>query len=301
MRSFRRAFTLIELLVVIAIIAILAAILFPVFAAAKEAARDTTIVSNHKQIGLGILMYATDTDDLFPNSMYSTVTDDFAWQDLCYPYMKSWEIMIHPKRLRPTGSDVQVQWKRMQFFGVPTRAEVLGLPVIAAQGYYEADFGPLTNNGDVRYQGLFGFANGGQKRDWNRRRDTASYSTSQVGAPSRTLMVAESQNWDMWWSVGGQINTDLSFKYCVKWAPEKQWSSYPGYYGYAGPGAYRRPVPKKSGISPGNSCYIPDGYTTWVATDGSAKYSNFRGEMLKHEEVAPGVRAFVHFWPAGTW
>ena len=61
----KRAFTLIELLVVIAIIAILAAILFPVFAQAKEAAKKTQCISNQKQIGTGMILYATDTDDVF--------------------------------------------------------------------------------------------------------------------------------------------------------------------------------------------------------------------------------------------
>ena len=62
----RKAFTLIELLVVIAIIAILAAILFPVFAQAKEAAKKTADVSNIKQLALGAIMYAGDSDDTFP-------------------------------------------------------------------------------------------------------------------------------------------------------------------------------------------------------------------------------------------
>ena len=66
----RRAFTLIELLVVIAIIAILAAILFPVFAQAREAARSTACLSNLKQIGLGIHMYAGDYDEQFPDGGY---------------------------------------------------------------------------------------------------------------------------------------------------------------------------------------------------------------------------------------
>jgi len=62
----KRAFTLIELLVVIAIIAILAAILFPVFAQAKEAAKKTACLSNTKQIGLALLMYGNDYDDGYP-------------------------------------------------------------------------------------------------------------------------------------------------------------------------------------------------------------------------------------------
>ena len=66
----RRGFTLIELLVVIAIIAILAAILFPVFARAREKARQTSCLSNLKQLGLGMLMYVQDYDERFPSGRY---------------------------------------------------------------------------------------------------------------------------------------------------------------------------------------------------------------------------------------
>jgi prepilin-type N-terminal cleavage/methylation domain-containing protein len=67
----KKAFTLIELLVVIAIIAILAAILFPVFAQAKEAAKKTACISNLKQLGTAFTLYATDSDDIFPNARFS--------------------------------------------------------------------------------------------------------------------------------------------------------------------------------------------------------------------------------------
>src|SRR5205085_2690152 len=68
----RNGFTLIELLVVIAIIAILAAILFPVFAQAREKARGITCVSNEKQLALGVLMYIQDYDETFPQHWYCT-------------------------------------------------------------------------------------------------------------------------------------------------------------------------------------------------------------------------------------
>ena len=67
--SSKRAFTLIELLVVIAIIAILAAILFPVFAQAKVAAKKTSVLSNAKQFGTSQMLYMSDADDLFSPAM----------------------------------------------------------------------------------------------------------------------------------------------------------------------------------------------------------------------------------------
>jgi len=75
----RRAFTLIELLVVIAIIAILAAILFPVFAQAKEAAKKTTALSNCKQMGTAFAIYTTDSDDVYPNAYRYTPGTGWRW------------------------------------------------------------------------------------------------------------------------------------------------------------------------------------------------------------------------------
>ena len=84
-----RGFTLIELLVVIAIIAILAAILFPVFAQARESARQATCISNMKQIGLGLLMYAGDYDEMLPWAASNITTpDNFAWYQNIEPYLK---------------------------------------------------------------------------------------------------------------------------------------------------------------------------------------------------------------------
>jgi prepilin-type N-terminal cleavage/methylation domain-containing protein/prepilin-type processing-associated H-X9-DG protein len=93
MQSSNRAFTLIELLVVIAIIAILAAILFPVFAQAKEAAKKTTDLSNQKQIGLGVALYSGDHDDTFPRGEYEQdprpTWSPFTWREAIMPYIKN--------------------------------------------------------------------------------------------------------------------------------------------------------------------------------------------------------------------
>jgi prepilin-type N-terminal cleavage/methylation domain-containing protein/prepilin-type processing-associated H-X9-DG protein len=84
-------FTLIELLVVIAIIAILAAILFPVFAQAREKARSSTCLSNQKQIGLAFGMYGQDYDETFPAPVLTdkNTNTDYWWQDLVRPYIKA--------------------------------------------------------------------------------------------------------------------------------------------------------------------------------------------------------------------
>ena len=94
----KRAFTLIELLVVIAIIAILAAILFPVFARARENARRSSCMSNLKQIGLGVMMYVQDYDEKYPLYEFINVAPSsyLFWTDTIQPYTKSTQVLICP-------------------------------------------------------------------------------------------------------------------------------------------------------------------------------------------------------------
>lgn len=98
----RGGFTLIELLVVIAIIALLAAILFPVFARARENARRASCQSNLKQIGLGMTQYIQDYDEMMVPATYQTpfdptyATDGRSWVDFIQPYVKSQQIFQCP-------------------------------------------------------------------------------------------------------------------------------------------------------------------------------------------------------------
>jgi prepilin-type N-terminal cleavage/methylation domain-containing protein/prepilin-type processing-associated H-X9-DG protein len=92
-KASRRGFTLIELLVVIAIIAILAAILFPVFAQARESARKASCLSNTKQLGLGVMMYVQDYDEMYPCNSWDTPfipTTDHESRSAVYPSAVQW-------------------------------------------------------------------------------------------------------------------------------------------------------------------------------------------------------------------
>src|ERR1035438_8078601 len=109
----KRGFTLIELLVVIAIIAILAAILFPVFAKAREKARAASCLSNCKQLGLAMMQYVQDFDEAYP-MVYSNLsaTVRYVWGDVISPYCKNLQIFACPSA--PT---VSVWWSGLNIPG----------------------------------------------------------------------------------------------------------------------------------------------------------------------------------------
>ena len=128
----KRGFTLIELLVVIAIIAILAAILFPVFAKAREKARQTSCLNNLKQIGTAFIQYAQDYDERFPiywrpqlqtdtsapGYIYITSNGSLAdkytsWMDFTYPYIKNTQVFKCPSAVDREASAPSYGYNRL--------------------------------------------------------------------------------------------------------------------------------------------------------------------------------------------
>jgi prepilin-type N-terminal cleavage/methylation domain-containing protein/prepilin-type processing-associated H-X9-DG protein len=117
-RRTRHGFTLIELLVVIAIIAILAAILFPVFARARENARRSSCQSNLKQIGLGIMQYKQDYDEKFPDQggVSSADPNNFGWAYAVQPYVKSEQLFQCPSDSVGTATGATIQERAVGTF-----------------------------------------------------------------------------------------------------------------------------------------------------------------------------------------
>lgn len=95
-RRLKSGFTLIEILVVIAIISLLAAILFPVFAKARENARRASCMSNQKQLALAILQYAQDYDEHLPSYWNGRTGSEDTWPQQIYPYTKSTQVFYCP-------------------------------------------------------------------------------------------------------------------------------------------------------------------------------------------------------------
>jgi prepilin-type N-terminal cleavage/methylation domain-containing protein/prepilin-type processing-associated H-X9-DG protein len=186
----RPGFTLIELLVVIAIIAILAAILFPVFAQAREKARQTMCVSNMKQIGLGVQMYAQDYDEKMPFN-YGYLWDEKGkqipgtllwWQDLVRPYVKNEQVYTCPSASPHTQEST---WRPPGMPNPLIRDYIANAAATAGnRGYwppgskFEGRVGPFTNN-------------------WN----NDSISLARIEDPSGTIAIVDGYRSDEIWAI----------------------------------------------------------------------------------------------------
>lgn len=187
--SSKRGFTLIELLVVIAIIAILAAILFPVFAQARNAARKATCISNLKQLALGQLMYIQDYDEKLtfwatdgPNDSWAQSKGTGWWMNQIQPYIKNTGVYACPNDVRTfdaSGNNCQMcSWgysiipgsNPVRYYGVSygmsewlhqknnAYNKLAGIPMPASTAMFADSVGPLFNDWDAcGGQWSFGF------------------------------------------------------------------------------------------------------------------------------------------------
>ncbi len=301
----RRAFTLIELLVVIAIIAILAAILFPVFAQAKAAAKNSVSLSNTKQGSLGVIMYSTDADDQFPlifSPFPSTATDALAgstytWQNTVQPYIKNWGIMVSPLSKLQNTNPVLYNDPFLNY-GMLPRAMVLSLNNWGDTEYAPNGVGTAT----VFFDGIGGevwgndpsvLANTSVIETWTtgNTQTVGSLSTTAVSSPADMIMLSDSNGPDDWISsFGAGAWTSDEFHYCVSWPgvlPD-QWNRF-------------GPI-SRYGQNPATPCIgtrAAGGSVTTAFTDGHAKGTQL-GLLFTTHADSTGQLWYDHLDPAGN-
>ena len=204
----RTAFTLIELLVVIAIIAILAAILFPVFAQVRDKARATSCLSNTKQIGTAVMMYAQDYDEVIPRNAHSDPPrinegahfvncSTPRWMDVLYPYIKNEQVFNCPSDSfgtisgpLPSGVTFSIAGNKKYVYQPHTggnvalirREEACGNGSIASNGKIGRRFGSYAINN--MYYGLAGSYTSPNNQP-----------LASLAVPADTVLICEVQNY----------------------------------------------------------------------------------------------------------
>lgn len=326
----RRGFTLIELLVVIAIIAILAAILFPVFAQAKRAAKGAVALSGAKQIVLGQLMYSNDYDDLFaPVVSFDSNWDGYPFTYVAQPYMKSWQLLLDPTG-PISGSDLAsanagVAWQLYGLWGMPPRREATSWSTSALDWTFGTHpLGSAMTNGQLYlYDGIGGVGNTNPGAgceaactNWAatgyKAGGAPSLSTTAVANPADQVMVAQSGTYDFMWQMvpgwGDYLDAnDNPDNFDLYWgAPE--YNTYGSNFTICGPIARKTDSDGPSvGFFPfpgGSASKLPTGQTIWGGVDGHAKASPWRQLMGSTVDIAPlagnASKAIKAFWPQGS-
>ena len=297
----RSGFTLIELLVVIAIIAILSAILFPVFAQAREKARQTSCLSNMKQIGLALMQYSQDYDELYPLATNEINPDDptkapvymydITWVRTIQPYIKNTQVFVCPSTktdLEPDSTSIPAESGKYSGsitsvvkgkatrqgpiwdYGIPSRARAyLGgyIDVYNCKNEFDGQF--------ARYDGVGGYNFGGvgipKYFDDSYRCD--SLGQGEIVRPAEMALLVESRDWDH-----GAMRNGIK----------------PGFSD--GPDFIRTRHLRQPNANFALS-NVPVGWANTIFVDGHAKA--MRGEMLYKIDTAPeGFKYYRYFYGA---
>ncbi len=305
MHTKKHAFTLIELLVVIAIIAILAAILFPVFAQAKRAAKGSVALSGAKQMALGQLMYTNDADDQFsPTVEYQGGWSVAPFSYLQQPYMKSWGILIDPTGPSQSATDGnnQQSWTLYGYWGMPPR-QAATTGDFSNYTYGTSVSGKAFTGGEVwQYDGIGGAGIDATAAAWSdagyKKGGTPSLSSSAVNNPSDQVMMAQSGTWDFMWQQDNADVFDLYYSGCgsnlygcklVTTSPVARFRDSDGTA--AGTAPWPGPQPTTA----------PTGLTAWAGVDGHVKATAWRKLMGETISINGGAgKAIKAFWPSGS-
>jgi len=199
MHSVRKAFTLIELLVVIAIIAILAAILFPVFAQAKLAAKKTSDLSNLKQIGTAEMLYLNDNDDMYHSpAHYGTPTGDVLFYSMIMPYAKNAQMFRSPAYgFQWTSDNWAWDWNQLYQQGLAKKGADGKFSIEISYGANNTeDRGAWANCGGAF--GNWGDGSGGLGHFGPVRPDGLNVSETAVAQPAQTFLFINAKFPDLW-------------------------------------------------------------------------------------------------------
>jgi len=249
----KQGFTLIELLVVIAIIAILAAILFPVFAKVREKARQTSCASNLKQIGLAEAQYAQDNDEIYTGPFNNTFGGGrIHWNSMILPYAKSTGIFSCPDK--PTSTNMNND----NMCGGASLAFNRELCTATNGGGYS--WNAVNNNGTGETGARVGLANNGGEAD--------GVPVAVVSEPTETLMIMDGQGWDSSWAndmtdipkgtfYGNNWDGTNPGNLPDCWVPNRRHGSHDGFEAlwYDGHVKYMRNTLKKTARYPGGGPY----------------------------------------------
>ena len=298
----RSGFTLIELLVVIAIIALLAAILFPVFAQAREKARTTNCASNLKQLTLAMLQYTQDYDELWnPGGTYEWANEGAAtnviqsragmgWAGILYPYAKSDQIYICPDDpTKPSGVEYVVSYSYNANLAMTRLSSTVNIPALNSQltapsltvVFYEVFNQTLNNFPPSSETCLYGYTT--QNRACSASGNGQTTSDQFSGGPEGSMLCQT--GW-----MGRALNT---------------WGT--GIYSCSGGTGLTTQVAGQFGVhSNGSNFAFADGHVKWLAGNNVSpgfnpdSASNIQGQSIGFPPASAACSANSNRCAAGT-